>query len=103
VTVAQRVFVLLDPGPTAGGADASEVARLLAEAGASVVTVHQDPRPPEGRALYAGDPTDPVDVETATTMAAELFGPVDAVVDLADLPPRPADVIAVLEGRFGPH
>jgi hypothetical protein len=103
MTLAQRVFVLLDPGPPGGAADASEVARLLAEAGASVVTVHQDARPPEGRALYAGDPTDPVDVETASAMAAELFGPVDAVLDLADLPPRPADVVVVVEGRFGPN
>lgn len=97
MTLAGRVFVVLDPGLPANGA---EVARLLAEAGASVLTVHQDDRPPEGRAVLAADPTDPVDVETATTMAGELFGPVDAVVNLTDLPDDPFDVFSVIRRRF---
>ncbi|HZQ28001.1 MAG TPA: hypothetical protein VFA94_09915 [Acidimicrobiales bacterium] len=97
MTLAGRVFVVLDPGPST---DAAEVARLLAEAGASVLTVHQDDRPPDGRGVLVADPTDSVDVETATTMAAELFGPVDAVVDLADLPPGAAQVVSVIRDRF---
>jgi hypothetical protein len=81
--LAGRVFVLLDDGTAADGA---EVAHGLAEAGASIVTVHEEGRPPDGRAVFAGSPANPFDVDAARAMAAELFGPVDAVVDLADLP-----------------
>jgi hypothetical protein len=79
---------------------AAEVARRLAVAGASVVTLHQDGRGPEGRAVFAGDSAEPLDVDTARTMAAELFGPVDAVLDLADLPPDADGVVAEVEHRF---
>ena len=77
-----RVIVLLDNGAEHG----ASVAKALAEAGASVVTVHGQGRPPEGRGHFAGDPSDPMDVETAKTMATELFGSVSAVVDVADVP-----------------
>lgn len=77
-----RVIVLLDNGSPHGPL----VARALAEAGASVLTVHGQGRAPEGRGHFAGDPTDPLDVETASTMATDLFGPVSLVLDLADLP-----------------
>jgi NAD(P)-dependent dehydrogenase (short-subunit alcohol dehydrogenase family) len=91
-----RVFVLLDNGASVSSAD---VARALAEAGAAVVTVHGE-RPPEGRGVLAGDPSDPLDVEAATTMAQELFGPVDALLDLADLPPVAVEAVAEVRRRF---
>lgn len=95
-SLAGRVVVLLD-NDTAHG---PTVAHALAEAGASVVTVHGQGRAPEGRGHLAGDPSDPMDVETASTMAAELFGPVDVVVDAADLPDQPADAIRALTDRL---
>lgn len=91
-----RVLVLLDNGSSHG----ANVARALAQAGASVVTVHGQGRPPEGRAVFAGDPSDPVDVETAQTMAAELFGTVDAVIDVADLPDDPERAIHTVSARL---
>lgn len=94
--LAGRVVVLLDNGSEHGPL----VARALAEAGVSVLTVHGQGRPPEGRAVFAGDPSDPVDVDTAQTMAAELFGAVHAVVDVADLPDDPARAIDVLAARL---
>ena len=94
-----RVFVLLDDGRSA---DAADVARVLAEAGASVVTLHDEPRAPEGTAVFAGDPGDSVDVETAETMAAELFGPVDAVLNAADLPRMPEEALQAVLDRFPP-
>jgi hypothetical protein len=84
-----RVVVLLDNGSAHG----PNVARALAEAGVAVLTVHGQGRAPEGRGHYAGDPSDPFDVETATTMATDLFGPVDAVVDVADLPADPSAAV----------
>lgn len=85
------VIVLLDNGSPHG----SLVAKALAEAGASVVTVHGQGRPPEGRGHFAGDPSDPMDVETASTMATELFGPVSLVLDVADVPVN-ADAVGVV-------
>ncbi|MDQ1445724.1 MAG: hypothetical protein QOI20_2188 [Acidimicrobiaceae bacterium] len=84
-----RVLVLLDNGSEHG----AHVARALAQAGASVLTVHGQGRPPEGRGLFSGDGGDPLDVGTATTMATELFGPVDAVLDVADLPDGDPDAL----------
>jgi hypothetical protein len=57
------------------------------------LTVHGQGRPPEGRGLFSGDGGDPLDVGTATTMATELFGPVDAVLDVADLPDGDPDAL----------
>lgn len=94
--LAGRVLVLLDNGSPHG----AHVARALAQAGASVVTVHGQGRPPEGRAVFAGDPSDPVDVETAETMATELFGTVDAVIDVADLPDDPERAIDAVSTRL---
>jgi len=91
-----KVVVLLDNG-SAHGVD---VARALAEAGVSVVTVHGQGRPPEGRAVFAGDPSDPVDVQSAQTMATELFGRVDAVIDVADLPADPQRAIDTVATRL---
>lgn len=87
-----KVIVLLDNGCEHG----PFVARALADAGASVVTVHGQGRAPEGRGHLAGDPSDPMDVETASTMAAELFGAVNAVVDVADVPVN-ADLAQVVD------
>jgi hypothetical protein len=95
--LAGRVFVLLDGGDSAGSAD---LARGLAEAGAAIVTVHGQGRGADGRAVYIGDPSDSIDIEAASTMAAELFGPVDAVVDLAELPVDPAVAVQELRLRF---
>lgn len=95
--LAGRVFVLLDTGSSLASA---EVAKGLAEAGAAVVTVHGE-RPPAGRGVLAGDPSDPLDLEAAKTMAQELFGPVDAILDLvADLPPDAAEALAEVRRRF---
>lgn len=95
--LAGRVFVMLDAGSSAR---AAEVARALAEAGASVVTLHGDGRGADGRAVFAGDPRDELDVEAARTMAAELFGPVDAVLDAADLPRMPDEAVQAVLRRF---
>jgi hypothetical protein len=95
--LAGRVFVLLDAGDSAASAG---LARGLAEAGAAIVTVHGHGRGADGRGVFAGDPTDPVDVDTAATMAAELFGPVDAVLDLAELPADPGVAVKELHLRF---
>ena len=92
-----RVFVLLDNGSSTASAD---IARGLAEDGASVVTVHGQGTRPEGRGHFAGDPSDPLDVDAAVTMATELFGPVDAVLDLADLPRMAMDALAEVRRRF---
>jgi hypothetical protein len=88
-----RVLVLLDNGSPHG----PDVARALAQAGIAVLTVHGQGRAPEGRGHFAGDPSDPVDVETATTMATELFGTVDAVIDVADLPADPEQALAAVD------
>jgi hypothetical protein len=92
-----RVFVLLDNG---GSTASVELARGLAEAGAAVVTVHGEGRAPEGRGHLAGDPAEPLDVDAATAMATELFGPVDAVLEVADLPVRPEDAVAEVQRRY---
>ncbi len=93
-----RVLVLLDDGRST---DAVAVAHALADAGASIVTLHGQGRGADGRGLFAGDPSDPLDVDAARTMAAELFGPVDAVVDLAELPRMPAEAVAAVTRRLG--
>lgn len=94
-----RVFVLLDNGRSL---DAAEVAGALAEAGAATITVHGEGRAPDGRGVFVGDPENPLDVETAHTMATELFGPVNAVLDLADLPEMPEEAVAAVLRRFPP-
>jgi len=94
-----RVFVLLDDGRSV---DSADVARALAEAGAAIVTVHGERRGPDGRGVFAGDPGDALDVEAAETMAGELFGPVNAVLDLADLPRMPAEAVQAVLRRFPP-
>lgn len=86
-----RVVVLLDNGSPHG----TLVAKTLAEAGASVLTVHGQGRAPEGRGHFAGDPSEPMDVDTASTMATELFGPVSLVLDVADVPDT-ADAAAIV-------
>jgi hypothetical protein len=95
--LAGRVFVLLETGAQ----PAAELGRLLAEAGASTITVHGHDQPPGGRGLLAGDPSNPLDVDAATAMATELFGPVDAVLDLSSLPADPEAALAALHNRFG--
>lgn len=95
--LAGRVFVLLDDGQALASA---AVSRALAEAGAAIITVHGAGAAPEGRGLFVGDPGEPVDVETATTMATELFGPVDGVVSVADLPDEPDKAVAELTRRY---
>lgn len=93
-----RVIVLLDNGSEHG----SLVAKALAEAGASVLTVHGQGRAPEGRGHYAGDPSDPMDVETAAIMATELFGPVSLVFDAADVPvnAKASDMVATIRAKI---
>jgi NAD(P)-dependent dehydrogenase (short-subunit alcohol dehydrogenase family) len=92
-----RVVVLLDNGTPHG----PHVARALAEAGVCVVTVHGQGRAPEGRAHLSGDPSEPLDVATAKEMARELFGPVDAVIDVADLPDDDSDrLLQAVERRL---
>lgn len=91
-----KVVVLLDNGSAHG----AHVAKALAEAGVSVMTLHGQGRPPEGRAVFAGDPADPVDVDAAQTMASELFGRVDAVIDVADLPEDPSGAIDTVAARL---
>lgn len=95
--LAGRVFVVLDDGSSDRAAD---VARALAEAGASVVTLHGEDRGADGRGVFAGDPGAELDVEAAKTMAAELFGPVDAVLDAADLPAMPDEAVRAVLRRF---
>ena len=95
--VGGAVVVLLDNGSEHGPA----VAQALAEAGISVVTVHGQGRAPEGRAHLAGEPSNPVDVDAAKTMAEELFGRLDGVVDITDLPADPAEAVATLAKVLG--
>lgn len=95
--LAGRVFVLLDDGT---GADAAAVAHGLAEAGASVVTLHEEGGAPDGRASFTGSPTNPIDVDAAQTMATELFGPVDAVLYLSELPNSADTAVRKLRERY---
>jgi NAD(P)-dependent dehydrogenase (short-subunit alcohol dehydrogenase family) len=95
--LAGRVLVLLDDGRST---DSAAVARALAEAGAAVVTVHGEGRAPDGRAEFVADPSNPIDVDTAVTMATELFGPVDGVVSLGELSVHAPSAIEELARRF---